>query len=323
MSRDSLERHQIPIYFLAVILAALLGLALPSAGAGLEPWVTPAIAVLMYAMFLQIPFLHLREGLASRPFVAALLLANFVLVPLLVWGLTRTLSDQPAILAGALLVLLTPCIDYVVVFTHLGKGDSRLMLAATPILLLLQMVLLPLYLGLMLGGASGVVVAAGPFVEAFLALIVAPLVLALLTESLAGRSALVSRWTALWAWLPVPAMALVLVVVVGSQIAAVLADLERLLPVVPVYLGFLLLAPPLGALAARLFKLPAGPARAVTFSASTRNSLVVLPLALALPEDIRGLAAAAVITQTLVELVGELVYIRAIPALVGRGRSAA
>jgi hypothetical protein len=46
--------------------------------------------------------------------------------------------------------------------------------------------------------------------------------------------------------------------------------------------------------------------------------LVVLPLALALPEEIRGLAAAAVITQTLVELVGELVYIRAVPILIWR-----
>jgi hypothetical protein len=45
---------------------------------------------------------------------------------------------------------------------------------------------------------------------------------------------------------------------------------------------------------------------------------VVLPLALALPEEIKGLAAAAVITQTLIELVSELIYIRTIPALVWR-----
>ncbi|MNL61673.1 hypothetical protein D3C87_1856290 [compost metagenome] len=81
------------------------------------------------------------------------------------------------------------------------------------------------------------------------------------------------------------------------------------------------MAPLVGALASRAFKLPATAARAVTFSSSTRNSLVVLPLALALPEEIRGLAAAAVITQTLVELVGELIYIRAIPALVWRKKS--
>ncbi|KPY44058.1 putative sodium symporter [Pseudomonas amygdali pv. eriobotryae] len=37
-----------------------------------------------------------------------------------------------------------------------------------------------------------------------------------------------------------------------------------------------------------------------------------------MPDEIRGLAAAAVITQTLIELVSELIYIRAIPALLWR-----
>jgi ACR3 family arsenite efflux pump ArsB len=102
-------------------------------------------------------------------------------------------------------------------------------------------------------------------------------------------------------------------VVIGSQITAVVRDIGLLMPVIPVYVGFLLLAPLMGALASKLFALPAMTARAVTFSASTRNSLVVLPLALALPEDVRGIAATAVILQTLVELVGELIYIRLVP----------
>ncbi|MBW4790764.1 arsenic resistance protein [Pseudomonas tolaasii] len=320
MSRDTLEHNQIPIYFIAVLLAAAFGVLAPLAANGLGTLVTPAIAVLMYAMFLQIPFLDLREGLGNKRFICALLLANFILVPLLVWVLTRGLAARPALLVGALLVLLTPCIDYVVVFTHIGKGDSRLMLAATPILLLLQLVLLPVYLGFMLGAESEVVVAVGPFVEAFLLLIVLPMVLAVLTTSLARRSSVINVWNTAWAWLPVPAMALVLFVVVGSQITFVVRDIGLLMPVIPVYVGFLLLAPLIGALAARLFALPAMTARAVTFSAATRNSLVVLPLALALPEDVRGLAATAVILQTLVELVGELLYIRLIPALVWRAR---
>ena len=313
MTRDTLEHNQIPVYFVAVLLAAAFGLLAPALAHSLSALVTPAIAILMYAMFLQIPFLDLRQSLGNKRFLSALLLANFILVPLLVWALTRGLVERPALLVGALLVLLTPCIDYVVVFTHIGKGDSRLMLAATPVLLLLQLVLLPVYLGLMLGAQSNVVVEAGPFVEAFLLLIVVPMVLAVLTTSLARKSTLISRWNDAWGWLPVPAMALVLFVVISSQITSVVRDINLLLPVIPVYIGYLLLAPLVGALASRLFSLPAITARAVTFSASTRNSLVVLPLALALPEDVRGLAAAAVILQTLVELVGELVYVRLIP----------
>ena len=321
MDRDALEQNQIPIYFVAVIAAAIGGFIAPVAPQGLNALVTPTIAVLMYAMFLQIPFLNLREGLSNRRFMSALLIANFVLIPLLVWGLTRGLKDHPAILVGALLVLLTPCIDYVVVFTHIGKGDSRGILAATPILLLLQLVLLPVYLAFMLGGQSEVMISVGPFAEAFLVLIVAPLLLAVITAALAKKSKIIGAWNAAWAWLPVPAMAAVLVAVVGSQISSVVRDIDKLAPVIPVYIGFMLLAPLVGALASRAFKLPSPTARAVTFSSSTRNSLVVLPLALTLPEEIRGLAAAAVITQTLVELVGELIYIRAVPALIWRKSS--
>ena len=316
MTRDALEHNQIPLYFVAILLAAACGVFTPLLAHGLSVLITPAIAVLMYAMFLQIPFLDLRQGLGNIRFVSALLLANFILVPLLVWALSRGLLEHPALLVGALLVLLTPCIDYVVVFTHIGKGDSRSMLAATPLLLLLQLALLPVYLGFMLGAHSGVVVEIGPFIEAFLLLIVVPMLLAVLTAYLARRSRLVDKWSSAWAWLPVPAMALVLFVVIGSQITSVMRDFDLLLPVLAIYLGFVLLAPLMGILAARLFALPAPSARAVTFSASTRNSLVVLPLALALPEDVRGLAAAAVILQTLVELVAELVYVRLIPAVV-------
>lgn len=316
MTRAQLETHQVPIYFAAVLAAITFGLLASDTARHLEALVTPAIAVLMYAMFLQIPFLDLRQGLGNRRFMAALLLANFILVPLLVWAITRGLVAHPAVLIGALLVLLTPCIDYVVVFTHIGKGDARLTLAATPVLLLVQLALLPLYLALMLGDSSNVAISITPFVEAFLLLIVLPMVLAVLTSAGARHSRTMSTWNDTWAWMPVPAMALVLVVVVASQIAVVLRDFDRLLPVIPVYIGFMLLAPVLGFVAARLLRLPVTEARAVTFSAATRNSLVVLPLALALPETMRGLAAAAVITQTLVELVSELIYVRAVPRAV-------
>ncbi|WP_442514363.1 arsenic resistance protein [Pseudomonas promysalinigenes] len=316
MTREQLESQQIPLYFAAVVAAVIFGLLATDAAQHLHLLVTPAIAVLMYAMFLQIPFLEVRQSLGNRRFMAALLIANFILVPLLVWALSRGLGEHPAILIGALMVLLTPCIDYVVVFTHIGKGDARLTLTATPVLLLAQLVLLPLYLTLLLGDSSAVVVSITPFVEAFVLLIVLPMALAILTNVSARRHRMVAAWNEAWAWMPVPAMALVLVAVVASQIALVLRDFDQLLPVIPVYISFMLLAPLLGLASARLLRLPVAQARSVTFSAATRNSLVVLPLALALPEGLGGLAAAAVITQTLVELVSELIYVRIIPRLV-------
>nr|WP_314482919.1 arsenic resistance protein [uncultured Pseudomonas sp.] len=313
MSRDQLETWQTAIYFVSVLAAIVFAMA--GNASLLQAMITPAIAVLMYAMFLQIPFLDLRAGLGDRRFMAALLVANFVLIPALVWGLTRGLAGHPALLTGALLVLLTPCIDYVVVFTHMGKGDARLMLAATPVLLVLQLVLLPLYLAIMLEDDHQVTLAVGPFVQAFVLMIMVPLALAVLTSAQVGKSRVMRSWNAAWAWMPVPAMALVLFVVIASQIDGVMRDMDLLWPVIPVYLGFALLAPLIGWTTARLMGLPTLQKRAVMFSTSTRNSLVVLPLAFALPEPFKALAAAAVIMQTLIELACELIYVRAIPGI--------
>ncbi len=67
-----------------------------------------------------------------------------------------------------------------------------------------------------------------------------------------------------------------------------------------------------GRATARLFSLGVTSGRALIFTGATRNSLVVLPLALALPAGYE-IAPAIIITQTLVELVGMLVYVRMIP----------
>lgn len=71
-------------------------------------------------------------------------------------------------------------------------------------------------------------------------------------------------------------MAAVLIAVVGSQIAPVVSEIDRLTPVLPVYIAFAFLAPMISALVAMAFKLPMGASRAVTFSASACNSLVVV-----------------------------------------------
>lgn len=112
--------------------------------------------------------------------------------------------------------------------------------------------------------------------------------------------------------MPVPALAATLFLVVATQLPRVAGNAEVIAGLVPVYALYLAGAALLGVAAARLLRLDAPPGRALVFSVGTRNSLVVLPLALAVPEH-GPLVAAVVVTQTLVELAGELVYIRVVP----------
>jgi ACR3 family arsenite efflux pump ArsB len=113
-------------------------------------------------------------------------------------------------------------------------------------------------------------------------------------------------------WLPVPMMGVTLFVVIASQLPRVQDSIGRIAAVVPVYVAFLVIMPLLGRLTAGLFGMAVGESRALVFTSVTRNSLVILPLALALPSGY-ALAPAVVVTQTLVELSGMVVLTRVVP----------
>ncbi|WP_206611587.1 arsenic resistance protein [Falsirhodobacter deserti] len=308
--RDLLERQQTWIYFAAVALGTALAVAVP-ATEGLARAVTPALAFMLFVTFLQVPLARIGAAFAEMRFLAALLTANFIFIPLLVFALSRLAPTDAMLRLGILMVLLTPCIDYVITFAHLGRADTRLLLASIPVLLVVQMALLPVYLTVFLGSESAGLISAGPFLHAFLWLIVMPLLLAGTVQALRPRAAAVLGLA------PVPATALVLFLVVASTIPVLGAAAGAALSALPLYVGFAILAPMIGWATARLFRLRAGGARAVAFSSGTRNSLVVLPLALSVPGAVPILPA-VIVTQTLVELLAEMVYIRAIAKL-GRG----
>lgn len=311
--RETLEENQVAVYFAAVVLAALAVFSVPGTTL-LEPAINPALAFMLFVTFLQVPVSDLRRSFSQFRFLGVLLLANFVLVPCIVAVLVYFLPEDPMIRLGVFLVLLTPCIDYVVTFSHLGRADARLLLAATPILLIVQMIALPFYLGFLLGADVASLVQAGPFVHAFIWLIAIPLALAILVQLLAKKSKAAEKAASVLGLLPVPATALVLFVVVASVLPQLGPAVEAALTVLPLYAAFAVLAPAAGWMSSRLFGLASEEGRSVAFSTATRNSLVVLPLALAVPGAVPVLPA-VIVTQTLVELLSELVYVRVMPLL--------
>jgi ACR3 family arsenite transporter len=315
LSKASLEKHQILLYVVAVAAGLLVAMGAGRFAPVLEPGINPAIGFLLYVTFLQVPVASLKRALTRGRFMAALLTTNFVVVPLVVFALVQFLPGDPVIRFAVALVLLAPCIDYVVVFTEFGKGDSEVMLAATPILLAAQMALLPLFLGVGLGAEAAALISPGPFLHAFLWLIVVPLGLALLTQWLAARVEPARRWADFLGWMPVPAMCLVLFIVFAAIVPRVGDSIRSLGPALGAYVAFAVIMPLVAKLVGRFFKLPPPHGRTLAFSASIRNSLVVLPIALALPQT-GELAASTVICQTIVELIAVLVYIRWIPRII-------
>ncbi|MFF8567138.1 arsenic resistance protein [Streptomyces albidoflavus] len=315
-----MEGRQVAVYVGAMAAGALLGRAAPGAGPGLEYAINPVLGALLFVTFLQVPAAELFRSLRDGRFLAAVLVVNFVVVPLVVAAMFALLPAGQAVRIGVLLVLLCPCIDYVIVFSGLAGGSSRRLLAATPLLLVAQMVLLPGFLYLFMGAELAEIVEVGPFVEAFLVLIVIPLALAWTVQAWAARRHAGRRTAEAAGTTMVPLMAATLLTVVASQVPKIGGSLGEVAAVVPFYAAFLVVMAFAGRAVARLFRLAAPAARAVVFSGATRNSLVVLPLALALPDRF-AVAGAVVVTQTLVEVVGMVVYVRLIPRLVPAERA--
>jgi len=309
------ERHQVLLYIAAIAAGAMGGLTLPELSHPLELAIDPVLGLLMYAIFLGVPFTAAAQALGDWRFVAAILVLNFALVPIVVFGLSRFVQGEAALLIGVLLVLLTPCVDYVIVFSGLAGGARSHLLAVTPLLILLQMLLLPIYLWLMAGPDVVEAFAVRPFFEAFLLLIALPMSLAALTQRMAAKSRAVRAIKNVVIAAMVPLVMLTLAVVVGSQIFAVSGSIGSLIVVLPIFLLFALILAPLGALAARIAQLGVPEQRAVVFSGVTRNSLVVLPLALALPPSF-ALTPLVIVTQTLVELVVMVVMVAVLPLVI-------
>lgn len=311
VDRLTLERRQVWIYLSTIIMGLLLGSSWPGVGSTFEALLWPTLMLLLYATFVQVPLLHLREAFRDHRFVAAVLVGNFIILPALVWLLVQWLPPDPALRLGVLLVLLVPCTDWSITFSQLGGGNVPRAIAVTPINLLLQLLLLPGYLWLMVGSDLSAALSLGKIWPAF-TVVVVPLIMAAVSElwieARAERAALREGL----AWWPVPLLAVVVFLIAGAQVGAVRGALGLLPIIVPLFVLFLLFAALIAKGLAMLLRLPTDQARTLAFSLGTRNSFVVLPLALSLPAG-WGVVAVVIVTQSLVELFGMLFYLWWVP----------
>lgn len=311
MTRDRLERHQVWWYLAAVVLGAGIGTLRPQTGELFEALVWPILALLLYATFTQIPLTSLPAAFRDTRFLLAALVGNFVVLPVVVWGLVQLAPEQDAIRLGLLLVLLVPCTDWFITFTQLGRGDAARATALTPVILVIQLLLLPVYLRLMAGSEVTSVFALSDVWPAFL-VVLGPLALATLSEVwLVGRPN-GQRVRESWGRGPVPLLSIVIFLVAAGHVGPAAAALELLPVVIGIAGAFLAIALILARLFARAMMLPTAQGRTLAFGFGTRNSFVVLPFALSLPAGWE-IAAVVIILQSLVELFGMIFSLWFVP----------
>ena len=316
MRATRLERHQVWLYLAAAVLGLVGGTLWPRIGGVFDVVVWPLLVALLYATFTQVPLRSIVPALGDVRFLGAVLVGNFLLMPALVWLLILFTPADDALRVGLLLVLLVPCTDWFITFTHLAGGDTARAITLTPVNLLLQLLLLPVYVWLMAPAGLGAAIGLANIWPAVLVVLV-PLAAAAISEPLLDRRADGHRLRRSLGHAPVPLLALVILAVTTAH-AEVAAEARHLVPVVvAVAVAYLVGALVVGKVSTVVVRLSPAAGRTLTLSMATRNSFVVLPVALTLPAGWE-VAALVIVVQSLVELFAMIACLWFVPRVLIR-----
>ena len=130
-------------------IALGLGLAAlsPSVALAIGPVVSVGVFALIFLAMLGLDLDRVTGAFAQRRFLLVAIFVNFVVNPLVAWGLAEHfLKDDPALHVGLILFLVTPCIGWYLLFTEMAGGDVGLGVSLLGMNLVLQVLLLPVYL---------------------------------------------------------------------------------------------------------------------------------------------------------------------------------
>ena len=300
---------------LGVLAGALLGVYAPweSQILVVAQWV--ALAVMVFLVVVSLPLLSVGRAIAKPRVLVALFAVNLVVVPLVAFILSRVVFQAPELQVGLLLVLLAPGVALSLTTAHEAGGDVESVLGAKPLLFAGQLVIVPLYTVFLSGGVLGFADIPPTFVV-IAGIIVAPSVVALALQWGMTRSTALQSVRTPLTHARVPVITLAVALVLWNQVPAHLDELEELYRVVPLFFSFLVLLAPLGLLAGILASLTVPEKRAIMIVGAGRGGVIMLPISLALDQDLWGLVPLVVITQLTLEVLGMMVYRTIVPELV-------
>ncbi|MFN3220032.1 MAG: arsenic resistance protein [Acidimicrobiales bacterium] len=181
-------RWQIPVVLAAVAVGTIVGLVF-DLGDAPQDLVVPALIGLLALTFAGIDGRSFTSGIRPHPGVAAASVGvNFVWTPLfaglLGWML---LSGHPDLRLGLVMLLVTPCTDWYLVFTGTARGNVALAASLLPPNLVLQLLLLPVFVTAFTGTAADVPL--GELARSVAIVLGIPLAIAAVLRLIAARTA--------------------------------------------------------------------------------------------------------------------------------------
>lgn len=237
---STLEKFYSVVIFISVMIGFLIG-RVDGVNGFADSMIVPLLMIMLYMTFLQIPLKDIASSFKNYKFTLSAVVMNFVWTPLLAFGLALLLlQNHPALWIGFIMLMVTPCTDWYLIFTGIAKGNVALSTAILPLNLVLQIVLLPLYLWIF-SSATGVINIRELLSSVFIVLIV-PLALSLVTRRLILKKGKVrERVFEKIESLPILFLALAIIAMFASQGNVLLDHLNLLLIIiVPIVLFFII-----------------------------------------------------------------------------------
>jgi arsenite transporter len=288
------------IIFLAVVIGICLG-QVQHIRANAGNFIVPLLVTMLYITFLQIPLDEMKKAFKNTRFTLTSVLINFVWTPIFTWFLAFLfLGDHSALFIGFIMLMVTPCTDWYLIFTGIAKGNVALSAAILPLNLILQVVLLPFFL-LIFGGTTGVI-QLGFLVESILVVLLVPLILAVLTKRFLRNQQqfgkiLITKISVL----PIIFLSLAIVAMFASQGQLLLEHLDLMWQITIPILLFFFVNTFVGHKVGKWMKFPNADSVSLSLTTLARNSPIALAIAMTAFPD-QPLIALTLVIGPLLEL---------------------
>lgn len=290
------------LYTFLIIFSVLIGLSVSQirgVDVYADTWIMPLLIMMLYLTFLQIPFKDIKRSFSNRKFTLTNIGMNFVLTPVIAWLLAVIfLDNHPALWIGFIMLMVTPCTDWYIIFTGIARGNIALSASVLPFNLILQLLLLPLYLYLFSGTVG--VVDFQLIVKSILLVLMIPFILAILTRWYllnSKKSHLIEKVGSF----PMIFLCLAIVAMFASQSGVLLNHLDLFGRLILPILAFFIINFILGRMIGKGLKFCRADIASLNLTTLARNSPVALAIAMtAFPHE--PLIALVLVIGPLVEL---------------------
>lgn len=256
-----------------VLLSAIVGLAFPDIVGQVKPTViSPLLGVIMFGMGLTLQAEDFRVVFSRPKDVIIGCLAQFTVMPLLAWALSKAFALDEALTIGVVLVGCCPGGTASNVITYLAKGDLALSVGMTGVSTLLAPLVTPL-LVLLLAGKTVNVDVLGMLLS-ILWVVILPIAAGLVIKRLWPR-----QTSMVTAYLP----ALSTITICALVLIVIAANAGKLLSggliIIAVVILHNLFGIGIGYLIGRLLGLPSAKRRAISIEVGMQNSGLAAGLA--------------------------------------------